>query len=125
MIGSFQLQDYLSISGGILTLIALLLYWRSIIWGNTRPHPVTWWVWFAVAVLIELSHEELGGDSTKWIPIALACGMGLIAVTSIWIHDTNKKMVSVWSICGAIVSFVFYYVSKSVGWSELITLILA
>lgn len=43
--------DWLGISGALIVSIGALYYLYDIVWGETRPHRVTWAVWTCIGVL--------------------------------------------------------------------------
>lgn len=54
---------------GIISLIAFVPYFISIIKGKTKPNKVTWLIWTLLGILLYLSYKEAGANETLWVPL--------------------------------------------------------
>lgn len=109
------LQEFFGIGAGIVELVALPLYIRSILKGGTKPDRVTWWVLTLVSGLLTASYFEVGAEQTIWLPLAFTIGMFLTALLSIKYGEGKLTLNTTdrISLIGAIVSLAVWSLLKS------------
>jgi hypothetical protein len=78
-----DIKFYLGIIAGIISLIAYLIYFRSILKGKSKPNRVTWWIWTFMGAALALSYYFSGARDTMWSPIVEFIGPFLTALLAI------------------------------------------
>lgn len=63
------MTTWFAIAGSLFALVGFLDYYRTIIWGRTRPSPVSWGVWSLIS-LLGLFSAEAGGAGVGTIVVA-------------------------------------------------------
>lgn len=76
-------QELLSVLGVIIAVYAYFAYIRSILWGPTRPHRVTWGGWSLVGILGLTSSSEGGAGIGLIVTMAFVAGVVLIFALSL------------------------------------------
>ena len=97
------------IIAGIISMIAYLPYFYSIIKGKTKPSRSSWWIWSLVGFIILVSYYDLGARNTIWIPIVFFICPLAIAFLSIK-YGANKglKKLDLVSIILSIISLTLW-----------------
>lgn len=68
---------------GVLSLLAYISYFVSIIRGTTIPNRATWLILTIVGVLVSLSYYSVGANETMWVPICNTIGAAIAFLLSI------------------------------------------
>lgn len=54
---------------GLISFIAFIPYFLSIINGITKPNRITWWIWTLLGILLYSSYKEAGANETLWVAL--------------------------------------------------------
>ncbi len=69
-----------------------MYYYLAAIWrGECRPNRVTYWIWFALSLLILLSYRDSGG-TTVYLQVMYVINPFVIAVVSIWRGEKHERL---------------------------------
>jgi len=74
--------SFFGILAGIVGLGSSLSYVIAILRGHKQPNRVTFWIWFAVSLLVFISFLKSGG-TTVWLQLTFMSGPLMIAVLSL------------------------------------------
>jgi hypothetical protein len=81
-----SLHDWLGISGALIVSIGAIYYLYDIVWGETRPHRVTWAVWTCIGVLGFGVTDSAGAG-----PGAYVAGVYTIAYVATFLLSLTRK----------------------------------
>lgn len=108
------MYEYLVVVAAIFSLLAALVYIRSMFRGQTRPNRVTWLMW-SVAPFVATAASLSMGPNWAVIPVFMA-GFGpfLIFVASFFSRKAYWKLATFDYVCGAIsaVAIVLWYLTN-------------
>jgi hypothetical protein len=76
-------QSVLGVAAGLIELLSLPLYVRSILHGRTRPDRVTWWILALVSAMLAASYYGAGARETIWLALAFTLCTLAVAVLSL------------------------------------------
>ncbi len=74
---------YIGIIAGIVSALAYIIYFRSILKGETKPSRVTWWIWTFMGAIMASSYYASGARDSMWSPIVEFIGPFLTALLAI------------------------------------------
>jgi hypothetical protein len=94
--------QYLVFVAAAASVIAALLYIRSMFKNNTKPNKITWLMW-AVAPLIGTAAEVYNGVGWAALPVFMAgfCPL-LVFLASLFIKKARWKLSKIDYLCGAL-----------------------
>ncbi|OGI95034.1 hypothetical protein A2917_01480 [Candidatus Nomurabacteria bacterium RIFCSPLOWO2_01_FULL_42_17] len=103
--------------GVFVSLVGIFWYLKSIIYGNTRPNLVSWFLWMLapfIAVFLQLK----AGAGLSVLPVFMA-GFGPLLVIVLFLFKKNAywKLNTLDIICGllALLSLILYVVTHNLG----------
>lgn len=108
------------ILAGVVSFIAFIAYYFSIVSGKTKPNRATWFILTIVGVLILVSYYSVGARDTLWVPIGYTLGPLITFLLSIKYGEGGWTTFDKICLFVAIISVIFWYLSGS----ALITLII-
>lgn len=105
-------------AAAIIELSFFVPYLFSVLYGNVRPHRVTWWILAVVMFIIAVSNDAVAGNpDTRWLAWAFFIGQFAIALISIpfgvggWKVEDKKQLNNQnVSIAGAAIGIFFLLV---------------
>jgi hypothetical protein len=74
---------YLGIIAGLISATAYIVYFHSILKGESKPDRVTWWIWTFMGAIMVSSYYFSGARNTIWSPIVEFIGPFITALLSI------------------------------------------
>ncbi len=84
-----DIKFYTGIIAGIISLVSYLIYFRSILKGETKPNRVTWWIWIFMGAVLTSSYYASGARDTIWSPLAEFLGPLVTAILAIKYDEGN------------------------------------
>ncbi len=107
-----DIRFYLGIIAGVISFGAYLIYFRSILKGESKPNRVTWWIWTFMGAILALSYYYSGAENTIWTPIVEFIGPFLTALLSIKYGEGGTvDKTDIVCLCGGIVSILLWIVT--------------
>lgn len=103
-----------------LSVIATLLYYRSLWRGETRPHLFTWVVWTLITVIALAAQISENGGAGTWVMAFTAFSCASIAVISIWRGEKNITRSDWISFIAAISAVPVWIITHNPLWSVII-----
>ena len=82
-----NLQFVFGLLGSVFTIICFVPYIISILQGQTKPNPATWWLWAINGPLLSLGNLAAGADYTMLPIICPVIAQWFIAILSIKYGD--------------------------------------
>ena len=109
-----EIKFYLGIFAGIVSLTAYLIYFNSILKGESKPNRVTWWIWTFMGAILALSYYFSGARDTIWSPIVEFIGPLLTAILSIKYGEGGMAdKIDIFCFIGGILSIILWVVTGS------------
>ncbi len=108
-------HDIFGIAAGLLEVVAISSYIRSIFKGTTKPNRVTWWILAIVSGIITISYFASGARETIWLPVAYTLAFTIIGLLSIKYGEgkPSLSLIDRISLAGALVSASVWLLVKS------------
>jgi hypothetical protein len=104
-----DIKFYLGIIAGIVSLIAYLIYFRSILKGESKPNRVTWWIWTFMGAVLALSYYASGARDTIWSPIVEFIGPFVTALLAIKYGEGGiAEKADILCFAGGVVSIIIW-----------------
>lgn len=107
------MANILSLCANVVLLAVNILYISSILWGDTKPNPATWFIAFVATLVSTLSYiGVVGGNPTEMaLPVLALIGTGLICFCALMRNtftkvNTTDKIVMVLSVMVGCVGWV-------------------
>ena len=72
----------LGMIAGAIAFLAYVVYIVSIFRGKSKPNRATWWIWAFMGVVLVLSYQASGAETTIWVPYVEFIGPLIIAILS-------------------------------------------
>ncbi|MDB5190001.1 MAG: hypothetical protein JWN49_327 [Parcubacteria group bacterium] len=83
-INTMDVHFYLGIFAGLISATAYIVYFVSILKGNSKPSRVTWWIWTFMGAILAASNAltsvEGSSDVADWAAIFGEGGNGGVAI---------------------------------------------
>lgn len=79
------------IVAALTSLFSTAAYVYAIWRHGTKPNRVTYWIWFALSLLILLSFRRSGG-TTLWLQVAYVVNPLVIAIHSLWFGERHERL---------------------------------
>ena len=98
---------------GIITLVGLLVYARSVAIGSTKPSQVTWFVWTLNAFLLLASYHASGAKETIWLSAGYTLGLFIISALTIKYGHSGWGLVDKICLVGAAAGVLLWWVTGS------------
>lgn len=108
----FDIRFYLGILAGVISFIAYLIYFVSILRGESKPNRVTWWIWTFMGAILALSYYYSGAKNTIWAPIVEFIGPFITALLSIKYGEGGMvDKTDIICLAGGIISILLWIVT--------------
>lgn len=100
---------------GVLAFLPCPIYVFTMVYGETRPDRVTWWILALVSGMITLSYSASGAHETIWLPLGYTLSFLTVALFSLKYGDgpITLHVLDRVSLFGALVSALIWWVLKS------------
>lgn len=121
------LQTILLITANISLVGVAVLYFLQVVKGDSTPNPVTWAIWFAVAVLNCITYFQLSAGVLKaLISLSMTLFMLLMIIYSLFKgkFTTLKKLEKIIGVITALIALIWYFSDNIVISSLLIQFVL-
>lgn len=110
----FDIKFVIGIVAGIISSIAYIIYFRSILKGKSKPSRVTWWIWTFMGGILALSYYFSGARDTIWAPIVEFVGPLITALLAIKYGEGGiEDMTDILCFAGGVLSIILWTVSGS------------
>lgn len=104
----------LGIIAGCVSLTAYLIYFRSILKGESKPSRVTWWIWTFMGGILALSYYFSGARDTIWSPIVEFIGPLITALLAIKYGEGGiEDKTDILCFAGGVLSIILWAISGS------------
>ncbi len=101
------------IASGIITLVGLLIYAKSVVTGDSKPSRVTWFLWTLNSVLLLTSYDASGAGETVWLAGGYAAGLFIIAILTIKYGEPGWSWLDRFCLIGAIIGALLWWITGS------------
>ncbi len=109
-----DIKFYLGIIAGIISLTAYLIYFRSILKGESKPNRVTWWIWTFMGAILALSYYASGARDTIWSPIVEFIGPFATALFAIKYGEGGAAdTTDILCFVGGVFSIILWFITGS------------
>lgn len=98
---------------GLLSFVAFILYYISIVQGRSRPNRVTWIILTVVGILILASYYASGARNTLWIPVAYTIGPLIAALLALKYGEGGATRLDIFCLIGCGVSVILWILTDS------------
>lgn len=98
--------------GGVLMIISIIPYFRSILKGNTKPHRMTYFIWTILILIAFFSQMAKGGNWS--LLLTAGDGVAVLAtfILSIKFGVGGLEKRDIISMVGVIISLILWYLTK-------------
>lgn len=103
------IQFMLGLLAGVLSFIAYIPYFLSILKEKTRPNRASWWIWAIVGWIIFASYISVGARNTIWY--ALPIGISITAFLSLKYGEGGFSRFDLFCIAGAALGLLIWWYS--------------
>jgi hypothetical protein len=104
-----DIKFYLGILAGVVSFVAYIIYFRSILKGHSKPNRITWWIWTFMGGVLALSYYASGARDTIWSPIVEFIGPFITALFSIKYGEGGVvDKTDVFCLAGGVLSIVLW-----------------
>ncbi len=100
-------------TAGVVSFGAYLLYFYSILKGETRPSRATWWILTIVGTVTGASYYFSGAVETIWVPIADVVGILIVALLSIKYGEGGFNTFDISCFLVAMLSLGLWYIFQA------------
>jgi len=101
----------LGIIAGVISALAYLIYFRSILKGESKPSRVTWWIWTFMGAILAASYYASGARDTIWAPIVEFVGPLLTAILAIKYGEGGiESKTDVFCFVGGVLSILIWVI---------------
>lgn len=98
---------------GILSFVAFVLYYISIVQGRSRPNRVTWIILTVVGILILASYYASGARNTLWVPVAYTIGPLIAALLAFKYGEGGASKLDMFCLFACGMSIVLWIITES------------
>jgi hypothetical protein len=99
----FFSHELFGIAAGIISVIALVPYLKSILKGQTRPSGASWWTWSLITIITVASSWYAGATwKVLVLPLWLCAAQLTVAVLSVKYGDNNWDKTNKLCVAGAL-----------------------
>ena len=105
--------EIFGMASGVLSLIGLLLYGRSVVWGETKPLKSTWFLWALNGFLLMSSYEASGADATVWLSLGYAVGCVCIFALTLKFGESGWQKIEIFCLIGAGIGAILWWLTGS------------
>ncbi len=110
---NFGVHFIFGLVAGILSFLAFVLYYISIVRGTTIPNRATWLILTIVGVLVSLSYYSVGAIETMWVPICNVIGTAIAFLLSIKYGESKWSTLDMVCISVSILSVIIWGLTKT------------
>jgi hypothetical protein len=109
-----DIEVVLGLIAGAIALCAYVVYVISILRGKTKPNRATWWIWSFMGLVVALSYQFSGADTTIWVPYVEFLGPFSVALLSLKYGEggLDNKM-DIVCLAGATLSIILWIIFKN------------
>jgi lipid-A-disaccharide synthase-like uncharacterized protein len=109
-----DIKFVIGILAGIISSIAYIIYFYSILKGESKPSRVTWWIWTFMGGVLALSYYFSGARDTIWAPIVEFIGPLITALLAIKYGEGGiEDKADIICFAGGVLSIILWAVSGS------------
>lgn len=108
------------IVSAVLSIALVIPYARDVVWGTTRPHRATWFVWAVLGTIAFFTQYAAGATDSLWMTFGQTASVILIFALSLWRGVGGLENRDVISLVAAGGILVLWYFTES----ELLALLL-
>ena len=112
------------ITSGVITLVGLLIYARSVPSGKTKPVIATWFIWTLNSVLLLASYYASGAGDTTWFEAGYTAGLFIIWLLALRFGTTGWSSLDKLCLVGALSAALLWLVTGSSVVAYLMTLLI-
>lgn len=104
-------KTVIGIIAGVVAFSAYILYIISIFRKISKPNRATWWIWSFMGLVLALSYQFSGAQTTIWVPYVEFLGPFSIAILSLRYGEggLNNKT-DIICLVGAVISVILWIV---------------
>ena len=107
---------------GLLSFLAYVIYYVSIIQGRSRPNRATWIILTVVGVLIAASYYASGARNTMWVALAYTVGPFIAALLAFKYGEGGTTRFDVFCLMGCAASVILWVLSDTALYTLIINI---
>lgn len=100
-------------SAGLLSFLAFIIYYITIINGKTLPNKATWLILTIVGILVSVSYYSIGAKETIWVSISYVVGPLIAFLLSLKYGESNWTILDRTCLSISIVSILVWSFTES------------
>jgi len=104
--------ETLGYASGILMMLSVIPYARSILRGETKPQRMTWFIWTVLILIAFFSQLAKGATWSLLLTAGDAIAIIISFILSIKFGVGGLRKIDIISLCGAGVSLILWYLTK-------------
>lgn len=101
-----QWQEIIGIIAGLVAILEIIPYIRSILRGETKPERASWFIWTIVSAMVLLTYFDAGARSTAWVALAYAIYPIIIFIMSFKYGVGGFTRLDIVCLVGAAIGFI-------------------
>lgn len=110
--------------GGILMIISVIPYTRSILKGDTKPHRMTFFIWTILILIAFFSQLAKGGLWSLLLTAGDGIAVFITFIFSIKFGVGGLEKRDVVSLCGVVISLILWYFTKEPAFTLLLIILI-
>lgn len=107
-----ELNSFLGLIAGIISFLAFIFYYYSILEGSTKPNRATWLILTIVGALIASSYYSVGARDTLWVALSYVLGPFIALLLSLKYGEGGWSSFDKWCLLGSGGGLLFWVLLK-------------
>ena len=106
------MQEFFGYTSGVLMVLSVIPYARSILKGETKPQRMTWLIWSILTIIAFFSQLAEGGTWSLLLTAGDTLAILIVFIFSMKFGVGGYRKIDILSLFGAGISLLFWYLTK-------------
>lgn len=106
-------QAMAGLIAGILAMLAVVPYIRSILSGRTKPNRASFLIWTGVGLMVAATYKASGATTTLWVALAYFVSPLIVAALSLKYGVGGASRLDLVCLSGALLSLALWWATRS------------
>lgn len=103
-------KEFIGVVAGVVSALAFIMYVVDMFSAGVRPNRVSWFVWALIGGILYFSHQEAGGYSSSWVPLAQFALVLITFIFSLRWGEGGWKKLDLYCLFASIVAVILWQV---------------